>query len=978
MNDRDKSNFYLVAIILTTAVGMGSLLNSYSSALYISNFSRSTLPYFFIFSGIASVLVMWVLIPFLATTNKKPILFVQILSIILVILYLILTMWPSKTLSLIYTFLFVALIPIYYANSWDIAEFAFELRVFKKITNKFLTIMCIGCIFVGIFSYVGIEIFGKNFLIYFSLLLMIVNCIAVSRVKLLHTSLKSPTNSSSLRVYPLFMVLAGFIALINGIIIFANYQMMFRLSEAFDMTQITKFMTLFYLSLNITAFLPQFYAKRLLEGWGISILFSLSTVVIFIFLIPSIVYPNLYSIALFNVIVWTVYVSLILLGDQVALNALPFGLKNKGQILISSIVVNAARIVASLGLLILAYHFKFYPYQILTVFFLAIMFIFSWKIKKFYGETLLSTIKGKRFYLSNLDEQYDYNFLAKQVRSLLASDDPIKIRIGLSILKLKRSKGEKVSKELLKLFNNPDYLIRIEAYKASRDFKKISIDNLVQQLQKEINSEATWQLLDLILQKSHEKIMGRLDEYLYSSRPVYQAIAVVSAIKYGEFSQVRNAIETLEKMTNSNDEDVKLFAVMALKKISIGNPVELIEKLMNDSNYKIAKQAVKATYSMSDRRIARFLIMKLDTPNICHDAMQSLLKIKIDIAPLIYRSCLKINVHRYKPLIRVLCELNTFTAEKCLSRLIPKVPFLFSIELAKQIALRASKQPLSEQLKADILSHIDEIIADLNRYNFFFHQQTDENKKREFLFRRQLIEKKLIYYLATVSQPRKIMEIYPKLEAKHLSEQNSVEYEIALEYLDWLIEDRNLAKKVFSSIENQLQVTNHNSLEFQLDCWSKKVLQHESSKGSDMNTIDKVFALRKVAIYADMPAELLMSVAEECHFVEFSKGEKLINIGDYPDKIYTILSGSVAVVYNGKIERYEKENDVLGLFVLLSERKSQLEVIVNEDAAMLEISRTVFEQLTNDYPDILREIAKYVVRIYFDVVEKHIPNEPIS
>lgn len=732
MNDRDKTNFYLVNIILLTAVGMGSLLNSYSSALYISHFSRATLPYFFIFSGAASVLVMWILIPFLATTNKKPILFVQILSIILVALYLILSMWPSKTLSLIYTFLFVALIPIYYANSWDIAEFSFELRVFKQITNKFLTIISVGCI-LSVFFLHWNRNFGKIFNL-FSLLLMIINCIAVSKVKLLHTSFKSPANASSLRVYPLFMVLAGFIALINGIIIFANYQMMFRLSEALDMTQITKFMTLFYLSLNIAAFLPQFYAKRLLEGWGISMLFGLSTVIIFIFLIPSIFYPNLYNIALFNVVIWTVYVSLILLGDQVALNALPFGLKNKGQIMIGAIVVNVARIIASFGLLILAYRFQFYPYQVLTIFFLAIMLIFSWKIKKLYGETLLSTIKSKRFYLPNFDEQYDYNFLAKQVRNLLASDDPIKIRIGLSILKLKRSKSEKVSKELLKLFDNPDHLIRIEAYRASRDFKKIFVERLVQQLKKETNPEATWQLLHLILQRSHEKIMGRLDEYLYSSRPVYQAIAVVSAVKYGEFSQVRNAIETLEIMTNSNDEDAKLFAVMALKKISIGNPVELIEKLMNDSNYKIAKQAVKATYSMSDKRIARFLIRKLGTPNICHDAMQSLLKIKIDIAPLVYRSCLKINVQRYKPLIKVLCELNTLTTEKCLSRLIPKVPFLFSIELAKQIALRASKQPLSEQLKAVILSHIDEIIADLNRYNFSFINKPMRTKSGSFYF----------------------------------------------------------------------------------------------------------------------------------------------------------------------------------------------------------------------------------------------------
>ncbi|KTC87487.1 MULTISPECIES: cyclic nucleotide-binding domain-containing protein [Legionella] len=977
MNDKDKINFYLVSVILLTSVAIGALLSSYSTALYISNFPRSSLPYYFIFSGVISVLVMWILIPILETTDKKPILLTQIISIILAALYLILSWWPSKILSLIYTFLFVGIIPIYAANSWDIAESAFDIRFFKRFTNKFLAINSIGSGCISIFSYFGIDIWGQGFLIYFSLFLMIVNCLAITKVKLEQTTTsKSRTDSLSLRIYPLFLILAGFIALLNLVVVFANYQMMFRLSEAFDMTQITKFMTVFYLVLNFGAFFSQYYAKRILEGFGISALFIFSTVIIFIFLLPTIVNSNLYSITLFNEIIWIAYAVFISLGSQVALNALPLGLKNKGQIFINAITVNLARIVASFILLFFVYRYAFYPYMILAILALSIMLILSCKIKKFYGETLLASIKGKSFYLPVLEEEHDYHFLKGQVNSLLKSEDPIKIKLGLSILRGSKDKG--MDKNLLNLFDNPDPLIRIEAYKASSDFKKLYLAQLTQQLQKETDPEATWQLLYLIFQKSPHSIMEKLDEYLHSSNSAYQAIATIAAIKYGEFSQVRDAIETLEKMTNSKDEDEKFFAVIALSEVSVGNPVDLLEKLINDKNYKVAKQAIKATHNMQDRRIAHLLIKKLSQSNICHDAMQSLLKIKIDVAPLIFRSSLKINVHRYKPLIRVLCNLNSLTTEKSLSRLISKAPFLLSIELAKQIALRATKFELSEPFKKNILSHIDEIIAELNTFNFLLQQQTNADKKNELLFRRQLAEKKLIYYLVAVIKPEKIMEIYPKLEAKSLSQEKNTEYEIALEYIDWLIDDRNLAKKFFASIEDQLQVSNLSSSQLKLDCWTKKILDHESSEGKAMDTVDKVFALRKVPIYAHIPAELLMSIAEECQFVEFSKGEKLIKIGDYPDKIYMILSGSVAVIHNGKIERYEKENDVVGLFVLLSGRKSQLEVVVNESSAMLEISRTVFEQLTNDYPEILREIAKYVVGIYIDVVESLGPNESIS
>ncbi|WP_347251690.1 cyclic nucleotide-binding domain-containing protein [Legionella sp.] len=975
MDDKDKTNFYLVSVVLITAVGMSILLSSYSTALYLGNFSRSTLPYYFIVSGLLSALIVGGLVRFLSSANKAPILIIQVSSMVLVLVYLIFNLWPSKLLALIYTFLFITLLTIYNATSWNIAAASFELRVFKSFANRFLVLISVSSILISILAYIGIDILGQEFLIYFALLLMAVNCIAVKKIQPQQTHFKEPTDKSiSLKTYPLFVSVASFLALINIISVFANYQMLFRLSQTLDTTQVTKFMTVFYLFMEGGSFLIQLYGKRILESFGISALFLLSTGVILISFIPSIFYPYLYTITFFNLIILIFYTSLISFGWQVALNALPFSLKKRGQIFIQAVTNNMAKIAASFILLIFAYRYAFYSYQILTGLFLAFMLILSWKIKQFYGETLLSNIKEKRFYLPIFNEENDYHFLANQVKNLLSSKDPIKIKVGLSILRW--ANPNQVTQELITLFDYPDPSVRIKAYKTSRYFGKLPIDNkIMQQLQKETDQEATWQLLYLIFRKYQERIIEKLDEYLHSSNPPYQAIAIITAINYGELHHVSHAIKVLDTMANSPNEDARFFAVMALNHIDIGNPVELIKKLTNDPSYKVAKQAIKATHHTKDKRIVRLLIAQLDKPRVSYDAMQSLIKIKIDVAPLILRTCLTVNVHRYKPLIRVLCRLNTTTTERCLGRLITRAPFLFSVELSKQIALRATRFPLSSQLKCNISSHLNCVVNELNIFNFLFKKENNLAKKHELMLRKQLIEKKLICYLATLIQPKSIMEILPKLSSKQELQHSNSEHDIALEYLDWLIEDRGLAKKVFAAIEDKLRMNDLDISQFELDCWSKKMLYHQASEDNTMDTVDKVFALRKVPIYSHVPAELLISVAEECHLVEFPKGKKLIEIGDYPDKIYMILSGSATILYHGKIERYAKENDLIGLFIILSEHNSPLEVIVNEDSTMLELSRNVFEQLTNDYPDILKEIAKYIVNIYFNVVEKNIQTD---
>ncbi|CDZ78499.1 Cyclic nucleotide-binding domain protein [Legionella massiliensis] len=966
LSDYERGNYYSVTLILVSSVSIAILLNTYSTALYLGNFSRSTLPYYFIVTSLISALSMVFLLPILGANNKKTILIVQAAAIALLVLFLIINGNHIKTIALIYSFLLIVLSGIFNATCWNIASSAFEFKRFKEYANQFLALSSIGSMGITALSYFAVAAFGENSILYLSTLMMVLNCIALFYTQMATlTDRKNSMSSASLKGYPIFSSLALFLGLINFLNILFNYQMMYILGKDHSMTEIAQFMTVFYLLVSGGSFIAQLISNRLLNNYGLSILFVLSTLCLVVLIVPSIFFPYLFLIALLNASALIVYASFVSLGRQISLNALPSSLKSKAQILIKAISNNLSRIAASLTLMLFAYHYEFYPYQLLSLIALGAMLFYGYKIKLYYGETLLGCIKERRFYLPLFTEAVDYHFLKQQVNELLTNEDSYKISIGLAILKW--TNHQQIPQGLFILFESPEAIIRIKAYKALEHFPKVfKEDLLVHQIEKERDIEASWHLLQLIDKKYPEQIIQRSENFLVSSNPAYQAIAIIALIRGGELQQVELAIHTLQTLLKDKRDEHRLYALRVLKNIPIGNPVEAIQPLMIDNNYRIAKEAIQASKKFRDKRLASCLIQQLGKQRVSYDAARSLIDFKADVGYLLSKACLRANTHNYKPLIRVLCQINSQSVMRGLCRLVPNMPFLFSVELAKQIALQAAKIPLAPRLNQVIQKQIPVILRELAAYSSLVNAQKEDDKKSELLLRKHLIETKLICYLAAITDPQKIMIILPKLVSKQTSTQQNIQQELAYEYLDWLIKDRHLAKQVFDVVENKSSLTKEEISAFKFDPWTQRVLNEQLDERNTMETVDKVFALRKSSIFRHIPAELLIALAEECRVVQVPEQEVIYRVGDMIDTIYMILEGGdVQIQRKGKLINHAKDYDFLGLLTTLSDKECELDVISYKPTSLLALSKDVFNQLTEDYPDILRGISKYVVQLYY-------------
>lgn len=978
--DQKNNNLLYAAIMQICATAAGMLLNTFAVTVFLGNFSPTLLPYFFIVSSCVSGLAVLVLLPLLNKTAIRPAWIVQLTGILLIILFIILNFWSTKSTLFIFTFIFMLIGVVYNAIAWNVSGAAFELRTFKIYANRFILYSTFGCIVTGFLSYVSVDLFGHQSLSFIILFFLSVGTYALSKIEVVNIIEKKRLTHVPLRKYNLFLVLAAIMFLINIIVTFTKYQMLFHLSKDFHANEIAKFMTIFYLVLELMIFGMQTTANYVLEKAGLTGLFLLFVIFIFIFLIPVFLFQTLLMAVIFTGCLQAMYHSLINLGRQISLNALPAAVKNKAQLLLKSSINKLGVVIGGVVIMFFGYRYQFYSYQLLIGIAAVAILYLSLLLKKYYGETLLEIIRDKRFYLPLADFEFDKTFLKQQVRKLLATSDPIQVHMGLSLMAME--KPEKIPKEIFHLFDIEDAYIRARVYKTLKDYPNLYIDDVLEiQLQKETDLHSRWHLLNLILEKHPERILAKAKNYLTATSPDFQAIAVIALAKHGDLEDVREAINTIEKMVLSVFDDTRLFAARALSLVNLGNPSNTLKRLIMDKHSFVRRYAIRSSVILHDKSIISVLIDQLGKPGTTYEVIHALQSFKTGIILPLYKACLHADVHRYKPLLRTLCQMQSPLTDKALSRLLGKLPLLFSVELAKQIAIRASKQPLSERLRQTILVEINHTIIALEQYTEMFHTEKNEFKKHELFLRKQIVEKKLICYLAAITNPKIIMDILPKLASQQNNRQEKAEQALALEYLDLLIKDRTLAKHVFATIEERISTlideTAGNVLDE--DAWIKQVMAYNPEKiytfneGIAMDTMEKMIVLRKTQCFNKLPAELLLSIAEECEEKEMIAGEVIFQEGELPEGMYILESGEVALMHADKPFKTLKEYEIFGLFAMGDAEENPITAVVNKMAVMLVLQRNTLDRLVDDYPDILKEIIKYLLATYSSVLKTYVP-----
>jgi CRP-like cAMP-binding protein len=141
------------------------------------------------------------------------------------------------------------------------------------------------------------------------------------------------------------------------------------------------------------------------------------------------------------------------------------------------------------------------------------------------------------------------------------------------------------------------------------------------------------------------------------------------------------------------------------------------------------------------------------------------------------------------------------------------------------------------------------------------------------------------------------------------------------------------------------------------------VIPDEEQNVDEMDeTLSKLIALRETPLFERLPSDVLFVVATEAEWQKMSAGEVIFSAGDLPDGLYVVTSGQVSLSTKGKPLSWHSEFDVFGEFEIINNSPRLSTATAAVDGTMLHIDQITFDDIINEFPDVLRAITSKVIR----------------
>jgi CRP-like cAMP-binding protein len=120
--------------------------------------------------------------------------------------------------------------------------------------------------------------------------------------------------------------------------------------------------------------------------------------------------------------------------------------------------------------------------------------------------------------------------------------------------------------------------------------------------------------------------------------------------------------------------------------------------------------------------------------------------------------------------------------------------------------------------------------------------------------------------------------------------------------------------------------------------------------------VEKVETMRKSAVFADLPIEDIVIIADILQELEFQEGHIIFREGDPGDKMYIIVSGQV-IIQKGEGDKVEMtvtlgSGECFGEMAILDGLPRSASVKATKLANLLAIEREDFRELLRVYPEI--------------------------
>lgn len=129
-----------------------------------------------------------------------------------------------------------------------------------------------------------------------------------------------------------------------------------------------------------------------------------------------------------------------------------------------------------------------------------------------------------------------------------------------------------------------------------------------------------------------------------------------------------------------------------------------------------------------------------------------------------------------------------------------------------------------------------------------------------------------------------------------------------------------------------------------------------------LTTIERVLALQKNPIFAEIATDGLAHLAAIADEVEFNAKDILFDEGSVPDACYLILAGSVELTRSGTAALAVGPGDDLGVWALFDNEPHVYAARAVENTHALRITQDDFYDLLSDHTEIIQSLFKTLVR----------------
>jgi HEAT repeat protein len=957
----------IIAIILNVAVTAAvTLSRTYIDALFLSTYPTNLLPLLLLAQTVVILVITLAMTPLASRGSAKVNAGIFIVAALSLLAGSQLLQMQIPHFPFIFTMWMATLPVMSVVISTNAIADAFDVRTFKKWMTWINVAGSMGGLVVGLLVPTLITKYGADSLLYIIAFLMIMATTTFFYLRTAPSIGKRGSEGQSALNYPLFRYVAICTFLLMAVETFADYALKSELGKTFtDKEDIASFMGPFYGLSNVLMLTVQLLGVQSMLKWaGVAGLLAVTPWFCGISSAVLLALPNLWTAAGLRMGEHVLRFSFFNVGREIAIKPLPNRIRRSGKFL----MILAGYLGAAMGAIVLWIGTKWLSLELVAIVVLilvAIWLMITQKIAKSYQDTLEEAIRIKRFNPyedAAIETSSNRHTLLDVVERALNDKDPDMVRFGFNMLS--KTQTDSVPQAALIHLNSKHYDLRVDCVRVAFQIKDTRVvPLLLQRVSVEEDGMVLWWLFKTLSTLSPDDAIKLAPHYLYHYLPLARSGAVVSMFSYGTLDNLISAATHLKIMINSPDPALRKAAAYAISALWMGNFENELRALLQDPDESVSIAAMWAVADQHHTRLIPTLVARLGRGRASHFASRTLIQLGESVVPHVTQVLQLDSPPVVRLAVRILAAIPGTIADQSLAQAIQTGSVMTRTFLAKAIAMRVKNRPASPDLLQHARQAVMEEIATVSLLKAAqFSESLPEFVRLEIAQRRQMAEERLLYWLDIASKSGELTGVIPALMHAQTTPEDIARRAAALEFLDSRIKDRRL-KTAIAILEEKptaIQILESVSRLHEIkDNWLQKVIQ--SSLEANMNISEKVMLLRKVKLFASLPGEVLLTIAETCEERELIKGEKIFSKGDSPDGMYIVAAGVVGIYKDGQLVNESTEHEFFGELGLFDDSPRKADAVARSDGMVLFLQKEVFDGITEDLPEVLRALIKTVI-----------------